>query len=128
MTTIVAIDARYLIVDEEEIRLAVSFGPNLTIRMAGQLLAPTRREGTNVFGLHNVVTKGNDVRIVDRWVDSVLAREDLTAETAVGKAQQILAGISDEDYFVLCEFSGDVGGRGSRPLESWNIDMEYFDE
>ena len=120
------IDPRYCIDDsyaeDNELRCAVSYGPNLTIEKAGRILAPPLQEGAYVFGLHEVeISNGNMVRIVDSWLTSYPAVETELSDIKK-KAEEILNDEKIEDFFERMLKRGECNG----PLKKRVIDNPQF--
>ena len=107
----------------EEVRLAISYGPNHTIEMNNDVvytgldggkyidtckgkpfLSPTLQPGKFVYGLHNVIVSPIDdsVRIVDMWINSYHAKEGVKLEEIIKEAEKILEKITDNIYGDLC--------------------------
>lgn len=101
------VDSRYCLYEDDsfiECRLAISYGPNITIEMRGQILAPLVQPGECVYGLHEIVTYTNSdmLRIVDSWIDSYPAQNGEKLEEVIKKAEELLTGISDDKYGKFC--------------------------
>jgi len=106
-----------------EFRLAISYGPNLTIDMnkdsdltlydedgsfidfvkCKPFFAPPRQDGGFVYGLHTVIVdpNSNKVWMADEWVTSYAAKEPHYGLFATG--DRLLARISDKKYSQLCQ-------------------------
>jgi hypothetical protein len=151
---ILVIDDRYLVIDGDQSRLAVSWGPNPANAPARdwrtdlpegyradsehkriiapdghvigvldhQPLEPPRVPGDTVFGIHNVITDGERVSIVDAWIDTREAAGITTESGAVERARQILCSILDEEYRSMCLFDGVVGEFAKLPIPQWTLE------
>ena len=103
-------DYHYMIIDDRyiphddfgengEVRLVITYGPNITKEMAGGILAPPLQKGKFVFGVHMIaVEDSNRIKIVDSWTTSYpdLGVEKL--EEITKRAKGLLAKMSDEQY------------------------------
>lgn len=103
--------------EEEEYRLAVSFGPKYTIKKAGPLLRPHLQDGEHVFGLHDVGTIGSEIRIGDSWLDSYTVLDEQTFEDIWTRANSILNAIPDNEYVKMYGFQGKFPELHSRDIK-----------
>lgn len=109
------VDPRFLMIDDMEHRLGISFGPNETSPRTG-FLAPPAQTGRYVFGVHNVVVVEREINLVDRWFTSIQCEEFDDLSEALIAAQHELASIDDEEYQDSCTFHGTVGRFGRSDL------------
>ena len=106
------IDPRYIEIDGDQSRLAVSYGINYTEIRQG-ILAPSSQKGKTVFGIHNVVIQnGYKLNLCDKWIDSIEGENFDTLQEAVKKGFQILSEINNEEYLRLVDFYGEKGAFG----------------
>ena len=121
------VDPRFLVIDDAESRLGISFGPNVTSPRSG-ILAPPAQTGKYVFGVHNVVVVGVEINLVDRWFTSIQCEEFEDLSSALIAAQNELSSIDDEMYRKYCEFVGTIGRFGRSDhfmLEQFKISTKF---
>lgn len=95
--TAFVIDRRYVVQDDWEMRLAVSFGENITDQF-GPILAPPKLNGNYVLAMHCVGTQRGKLGIFDQWYTAKAYTSNLSQVAAVAAASSWLAEYSDEEY------------------------------
>ena len=112
------VGSRYLIIDENQIRLAVSLVHNITNRVSPNASFPvSRQEGKYVFLAHNVAINANrEIALVDSEIEAYPFKSKSLNEAEIWKqAVKLLDSFSDEEYKRLCESHGEVGTFGREP-------------
>lgn len=92
-------DRRYIEHGDVELRLGISFGANPFLPKAVQCLVglpvgPAKFR----FGIHGIVTKGNQATLHGGWYGVHAADECETGERALEVAKAMLTGLSDNHY------------------------------
>ncbi len=119
------IDRRYIDSEGVEMRLGISFGNPVVGPETQQGFLPIPvQPGKFVFGLHEIGTKGNQLTLYDRWMDSMDAGGRTDPVEAEKKALAILTATSDEEYYSQAE-AGNVQGplkvSGTYLLEDYEV-------
>jgi hypothetical protein len=105
---LVAIDERYVVLTHRpdiQMRLAVSYGPNITKDMSGGILPPPVQEAKFVFGVHQVGIKGNRLVILGGAQNPSDTRGRLSEARILTEGRRLLRRIEDEKYKELVKES-----------------------
>lgn len=101
-TKLVAVDERYGVFPQAapgiQMRVAVSYGPDVRLTNAGGGTLVRPPEGTMIFGCHHIGTKGRRFALFGSWLDEHDASGVTGEAIIVSRAKDILASMDDKRY------------------------------